>query len=169
MIEFLIDIRQHIIYVILGLFGILFISFFLFFKSKQIVKVLIGIGTLFLIAIFTMLLNVAIKDLLRSEIKDMAELALNTESRILINGKDLNIDSDQLLIDLAKIDGFYFTNKSERQTAFLVRILTKNDTLDVKLMRDSKRPEKYWTFLPKYDFELELDLIETHVFNGINE
>ncbi len=168
MVEFLIDIRQHIIYIILGLFGILFISFFLFYKSKQIVKVLIGIGALFLIAIFAMLLNVAIKDLLRSEIKDMAELALNSESKVLINGKDLNANSDQLLTDLANINGLYFTNKSEPQTVFLVTIISQNDTLDVKLMRDSKRPEKYWTFLPKYDFELELDLIETYVLDGIN-
>jgi len=98
----------------------------------------------------------------------MAELALNTESKILINGQDLDIDSDQLLIDLKKIDGVYFTNKSRPQTAFLVSIIAKNDTLDVKLMRDSKRPEKYWTFLPKYDFELELDLIETHTLDAIN-
>jgi len=131
--------------------------------------VLIGFGLLFLTAVFTMLLNTAIKDLLRSEIKDMAELALTKESKILINGKDLNIDSEQLLIDLSKIDGFYFTNKSSPKTRYLISIISQIDTLDIVLRRDSKRPEKYWTFLPKYDFELELDLVETHVLDGINE
>lgn len=107
---------------------------------------LIGFGLLFLTAVFTMLLNTAIKDLLRSEIKDMAELALTKESKILINGKDLNIDSEQLLIDLSKIDGFYFTNKSSPKTRYLISIISQIDTLDIVLRRDSKRPEKYWTF-----------------------
>jgi|GEM_PF-5086083 len=168
MIEFLIEIRHFAIFLFLGLFSIVFVSVFIFFKSKRQIIVIIGFVAIFLSAIFAILLNVAIKDLLRSEIKDMAELALNTESKILINGQDLDIDSDQLLIDLKKIDGVYFTNKSRPQTAFLVSIIAKNDTLDVKLMRDSKRPEKYWTFLPKYDFELELDLIETHTLDAIN-
>ncbi len=168
MIELLIDIRQNISYVFLGLFGVLFISFFLFFKSKHITKVLIGFGLLFLTAVFTMLLNAAIKDLLRSKINDTVELALQAESKVLINGQDLNINSEQLLIDLTEIDGFIFPNKSSPQTKYLVSIIAKNDTLDILLRRDSREPDTYLVYLPNYNFELALDKIETIVLDGIN-
>lgn len=167
MIEFLIDIRQNIVYVLIGLFGVLFISFFLFFKSKHITKILIGFGLLFITAVFTMLLNVAIKDLLRSEIEETVELAIRTKSMVLVNGQDLNINSDQLLIDLTKIDGFIFPNKSSPETKYLVSIIAQNDTLDILFRRDSREPDTYWIFLPNYNFEFALDKIETHVLDGI--
>ena len=170
MIEFLIEIRQYTSYLIIGLFAIVFISLFLFSKSKQITKVIIGFGLLCIVAIFSLLLNEFIRDSLRSEITDMVEIALKKDSKVLINGNEAKHQyAIELLTDLTKIDGLYFTHKSSPKTKYLISIISQSDTLDIVLRRDAKNPDKYWVFYHKYDFEQELDLLKIQTLNDLSE
>lgn len=167
MIEFLIELRQYTVYLMFGLLLIAFISFGLLFRPKYRKKGLIGIGLLFFMAFVIIGVNLMIAVGLRSEIAAKTDRALKTNSKILVNGQEMNVDSGQLLEDLSKVNGWYFTNKSHPETKYLISVIVQMDTLDIILKRDSKNAEEYWTYLPKYKYELELDLLETKVLNGI--
>ncbi len=150
-----------------GLFVIGFISFGLLFRPNHRRKGLIGIGLLFFTGFIILGMNFIIAISLRSEIAKKAELGLETDSKVFINGQITNVDSKQLLADLTKINGWYFTNKSNPETEYLISIISQKDTLEVLLKRDSKNPEEYWTYLPKYNYELELDLLQTKTLNEL--
>ena len=150
-----------------GLFAIGFISFGLLFSTEYRRKGLIGIGLLFFTGFLILGMNFVIAISLRSEIAKKAEFGLKNDSKVFVNGQITNVDSKQLLADLTKINGWYFTNKSNPETEYLISIISQKDTLDVLLKRDSKNPEEYWTYLPKYNYELELDLLQTKTLNEL--
>ncbi|AFL79851.1 hypothetical protein Aeqsu_0337 [Aequorivita sublithincola DSM 14238] len=168
MIEFLIGLRQYTVYLIFGLFVIGFISIGLLFKPRYRKKGLIGIGLLFITGFSILGMNFIIASAIRFEIEERAESAMKTNSKIFINGQETNVDSEQFLTDLSKINGWYFTKKSHPETKYVINVISEIDTLDIVLKRDSKNAEEYWTYLPKYKYELELDLLETKVLNGIS-
>ncbi|SDG50309.1 hypothetical protein [Psychroflexus sediminis] len=161
MIEFLIEFRKYTVYLLILLFVIAIISIIFLFNKKHQLKGVIGIVCLFITAIFLLGINMIISTSLRTDIAEKAKSALANKSKVLVNGKKRNIDSEKLLTDLTEINGWYFTNKSEPETEFLISVISKNDTLELILKRDSKIDKKYWTYYPKYDYELELDLLET--------
>ena len=150
-----------------GLIVIGFISIGLVFMPKHRREGFIGIGLLFFTGFLILGMNIIIAISLRSEIAEKAEFGLKSDPKVLVNGQITSVDSKQLLADLTKINGWYFTNKSNPETEFLISIISQEDTLDVILKRDSKNVEEYWTYLPKYNYELELDLLQTKTLNGL--
>ena len=118
MIEFLIELRQYSVYFLLAIFGVVLISFALILKAKHKKKGLIGIAILFIITFIITGMNFIIEMSLRDKITEKAKNALKKDSKILINGKINDVDKNQLLTDLMKMNGWYFTNKSYPDTAY---------------------------------------------------
>ena len=90
MIEFLIEIRQYTVYLLLGLFMVAIFSFIFIFNPKHNNKKLIGMGLVFVTAFIIMGMNFIIATSLRSEITKKAEFALKNHSKILINGQEVS-------------------------------------------------------------------------------
>lgn len=168
MIEFLTEVRENILFIYLAIFFIGLIGIAFLSDSKQKNNGLFGIAFIILMVFMILGLNITISTSLRNEIIEKAEFALNNDSRILINGKEeKNLNKKQLLTDLSNVNSFYFNNHSHPETKYLVSIISKKDTLNIQLERDFNNTEKYWVFLPKYNYEMELDIMKTETLNNI--
>ena len=168
MIEFLIEVRENLVFIYLAVFfiGLLGIAFLSDSKPKN--NTLLGIAFIFFMLFMIIGLNLIISTSMRNEIIEKAEFALNNEYKLLINKKEeINLNEKQLLTDLSNVNSWYFNNHSHPETKYLVSIITKNDTLNIQLERDFYNSEKYWVFLPKYKYELELDIMKTETLNNI--
>jgi hypothetical protein len=165
MLDFLIDITQYFLYILTGLFLLVFISFFALAKTKKFYIVLIGFGLLVITAISMILIGEAIEDILRDKIKDKTAYALSNESTVFIDGEDLGDHTQDLLKDLSKINGAYFSNKSSPDERFSISIIVQNDTLDIFLRRDINNNQKYWVYIPNIDYGKELDIIKSEALD----
>jgi hypothetical protein len=111
------------------------------------------------------LIGEAIEDILRDKIKDKTAYALSNESTVFIDGEDLGDHTQDLLKDLSKINGAYFSNKSSPDERFSISIIVQNDTLDIFLRRDINNNQKYWVYIPNIDYGKELDIIKSEALD----
>ncbi|WP_111708724.1 hypothetical protein [Lutibacter citreus] len=168
MIEFLIEVRENLLFIYLSIFFIGLLGIAFLFHSKPKNNTLFGIAFIIFMVFLIIGLNMIISTTLRNEIIEKSEFALKNDSRILINGKEeKNLNKKELLTDLSNVNSFYFNNHSHPETKYLVSIISKNDTLNIQLERDFNNAEKYWVFLPKYNYEMELDIMKTETLNKI--
>lgn len=173
MIDFLTELRPYIVYVLLGFFTVAITSWVFFlnrnYKKKYSSKTaLIGFIIVFTTGLIVMWMNVIIATALRSKLTQKVEIAQKNNYGILINGQEnKKVDKRQLLSDLSKVNGWYLKNHSSPKTGYLISIISKKDTFNILLERDSKNAEKYWTYLPNHNYELELDLLHTRTLSNV--
>jgi len=165
MIENICSIREIFALAIIPCMIISFVLFLIFRNSKSKIIPNLSIFILLVIGLTVFLLNLTIEKKIREEIK----LKLNNKEiqKILINNEVPNFELNHLKEELLAIKKLNTKRGTSKTKKFVVDIITEESKYSFNLFRNSFEQTKYHLRTSKYDYELDIGMIETNFLNGI--